>query len=94
MKANKLPCFIYLALVIVSFIICIGEKTWGTGITLSLILTLPWSAMVIFIWSVAPEGARSPMIFLIPLPALNFFLLYRMPDWLKKGRENGNKPAE
>jgi len=44
MKANKLPSFIYLALVIVSFIICIGEKMWGTGITLSLILTLPCSA--------------------------------------------------
>ena len=93
MKANKLPSFIYLALVIVSFIIFAGEKTLGAGTTLSMLLTLPWSAIVIEVWTVAHNGAQSPMIFLTPFAALNFFLLYRMPDWLKKGRENGNRPA-
>jgi len=93
-KANKLPSFTYLALVIVSFIICIGEGMWGAGTTLSLLLTLPWSvSMVIFMWVIAHDGARSLMIFLVPFAALNFFLLYRMPDWLKRERENGNKPV-
>jgi len=94
MKANKLPSFIYLALVIVSFIIYMGEKMWGAGTTLSLLLTLPWSvSMVIFMEAIAHDVGRSLMLILIPFAALNFFLLYRMPDWLKKGRENGNKPA-
>ncbi|MGE0132068.1 MAG: hypothetical protein AB7U82_28635 [Blastocatellales bacterium] len=94
MKANKLPAFIYLVLVIVSFIFCIGEGMWGIGTTLSLLLTLPWSvSMVIFMWTIAHDGARSLMIFLIPFAALNFFLLYRTPDWLIRRRGNGNKPA-
>jgi hypothetical protein len=94
MKLSKLPAFIYLAVVSVSFIICMGEGRWGTGTSLSLLLTLPWSvSMVIFMWVIAHDGARSLLIFLVPFAGLNFFLLYKIPGWLRKGRESGRDPA-
>jgi hypothetical protein len=93
-KLSKLPAFIYLALVSISFIVCMGEGRWGIGTSFSLLLTLPWSmTMVIFMWAIAHDGARSLLIFLIPFAGLNFFLLYKIPNWLKKARESGGNPA-
>ena len=94
MRLSKLPAFIYLALVIVSFIVCVGEGYWGIGTSLSLLLTLPWSVtMVIFMWAIAHDGARSLLIFLIPFAGLNFFFLYKIPGWLRKARRQGGDPA-
>jgi hypothetical protein len=93
MKPGKLPAFIYLATVSISFIICAGEGRWGMGTSLSLLLTLPWSlSMVIFMWVIAHDGTRSLLIFLIPFAGLNFFLLYKTPGWLKTGRESDGAP--
>ena len=94
MKANKLPAFIYLGLAIVSFIRCTSEGYWGIGTSLSLLLTLPWSlSMVIFMWAIAHDGARSLLIFLIPFAGLNFFFIYKIPDWLKRRRDKSPRPA-
>ena len=94
MKLHKLPAFTYLVFAIVSFIKCTGEGYWGSGTDLSLLLTLPWSlAMIVFAWTIAHDGARSLLIFLIPFAGLNFFLLYKTPDWLKKRREDNSRPA-
>ena len=95
MKLSKLPAFIYLALALISFVVCTGEGRWGIGTSLSLLLTLPWSVtMVIFMWAIAHDGARSLLIFLIPFAGLNFFLLYEIPGWLSRlGGGNGNTAA-
>ena len=92
MKRNKIPAFTYLALVITAFIKCMGEGYWGNGTSLSLLLTLPWSfSMVIFMWAIAHDGARSLLIFLVPFAGLNFFLLYNLPKWLKKPSRDGHE---
>ena len=94
MKANKLPAFIYLGLAILSFMKCAVEGYWGIGSSLSLLLTLPWSlSMVIFMWAIAHDGARSLLIFLVPFAGLNFFFMYKMPDCLKRRRKKSPRPA-
>jgi hypothetical protein len=89
MKLSKLPAYIYLALVIIAFIVCMGEGSWG-GASLSLLLTLPWSVtMGFFMWALVHDGARSLLIFLILFAVLNFFLLNKVSARLKKGSANG-----
>jgi hypothetical protein len=90
MKLSKLPAFIYLALVIISFIVCMGEGRWGTGTSLSLLLTLPWSVtMIFFMWALVHDGASSLLVFLVLFAGLNFYLLYKIPARMKKGSANG-----
>ena len=79
MKLSKLPFIVYSVLVVISFAVCLGESDWGMGTSMSLLLTLPWSlTMVFFTWTLAHDGARSLMIFLVPFAGLNLFLLYKV----------------
>jgi hypothetical protein len=89
MQLRKLPAFIYLGSVTIPLIVCMGEGYWGMGSSLSLLLALPWSvSMFVFLWTIAHDGARSLLLFLILFSGLNFFLLFKIPDWLKQWSEN------
>jgi len=88
MKTSKLLAIIYLVVASISFLISAGEGYWGIGSTLSLLLTLPWSlTMVVFVWALIHDGARSLLICLIPFALLNCYLLCKMPGWWKKDAE-------
>ena len=43
--------------------------------------------MMLFMWTLAHDGASSLMVFLVPFAALNIFLLYKIPGWLKSERQ-------
>ena len=91
---NKILAFAYLALAAFSLLMCSFEKHLGGGSALSLIVTLPWSlSMLIFGWVLIHDGARSLLVFLVPFAALNFFLLFKGPGWLKTRRSGDDKPV-
>ena len=94
MRLNKLVVILYIAICLVSFLISAGEGYWGTGSTLSLLLTLPWSlSMIFFAWTLAHDGARSLLVFLVPFAVLNCFLLYKLTTRWVKRRHAPDKPA-
>jgi len=94
MGLNKLVVILYLAICVVSFFISAGEGYLGTGSTLSLLLTLPWSlSMIFFAWALIHDGARSLLVFLVPFAAVNGVLLYKLTTrWVKRWHDP-DKPA-
>ena len=94
MKSSNLPVIIYIAAAGLSIIISLGEGRFGVGSMLILLLTFPWSAsMIIFAWVLIHDGARALLIFLIPLASLNAFLIYRLTNRRKGGRQDSGSPA-
>jgi hypothetical protein len=91
MKPRHLPAFIYLALSVVAFIFCAREGGHlGLASEFSLALTFPWSlSMILFSWGIIHDGARSVLIFLVPFALVNFFIMLKLPGWMKRWPEPG-----
>lgn len=77
---KKLMVIVYVLLCAVAFILSTGEGYFGIGSGFSMLLTLPWSflALFFFSWVLVHDGARSILVFLVPLAVLNAVLLYKL----------------
>ena len=94
MRLSHIVVIVYLVLCVASFLMSAGEGYWGTGSTLSLLLTLPWSlAMMFFAWMLIHDGARSLIVFLVLFAVLNSFVLYKWTSWWANRRANRRKDA-
>ena len=95
MKPSQIAALFYVAMVVLSFIKCGSEGYWGVGTSFSLLFTLPWSLlMVVFMWAIAHDGARSLLVFLVPFAAINTILIFTFSNWTKwlDDRSKGSAP--